>query len=158
MVFDYREHGLRCGRLLLRVMVSLVVSRLVSWSFLACDRHVHVLTQLRVSGHSSRVGEHISRVREHSSRVGEQSFRVGDTALVTVVSLPVVAQQMRLLGRKCSGYSIHLAHLQDFDFPVVAQRFPMVQTFRFFLILLPVAVHVVVVPVVQLLQVPQMQL
>ena len=33
----------------------------------------------------------------------------------------------------------------------------MVQTLRFFLILLPVAVHVVVVPVVQLLLVPQVQ-
>ena len=33
----------------------------------------------------------------------------------------------------------------------------MVQTFRLFLIFLPVAVHVVGVPVVQLLQVPQVQ-
>ena len=45
---------------------------------------------------------------------------------------------------------------KDVDFLVVAQKvFPMVQIFRLFLILLPVAVHVVVVPVVQLLQVSQ---
>ena len=38
MVFDYREHDLRCGGLLLRVMVSLVVSRLVSWSVFGLRR------------------------------------------------------------------------------------------------------------------------
>ena len=61
-------------------------------------------------------------------------------------------------------YTLHLEVpevqliFKDVVFPVVAQKFfPMVQTFRLFLILLPVAVHVVVVPVVQLLQVPQMQ-
>ena len=47
---------------------------------------------------------------------------------------------------------------KDVDFPVVAQRFSMVQTFQLFIEVLPVAVHVVVdVPVVQLLQGPQVQ-
>ena len=67
---------------------------------------------------------------------------------------------------RCRGlvYALHLEvpqvqlFFKDVDFPVVAQRFcPMVQTFRPFLMFLPVAVHVVVVPVVQLLQVPQVQ-
>ena len=47
---------------------------------------------------------------------------------------------------------------KDVDFSVVAQRFFLwSRLFGLFLILLPVAVHVVVVPVVQLLQVPQVQ-
>ena len=97
MVFDYREHGLRFGGLLLRVMMSLVVSKLVSWSVLACNGHVHVLTQ-HVSVDIALVSVNTSRVSENTTpRAGEQSFRVGDTALVTVVSLPVVAQQLRLL-------------------------------------------------------------
>ena len=54
VVFVYREHDLRCGGLLSAknskvsaFMLSLVVSRLVSWSFLVCDGHVHALTQLK---------------------------------------------------------------------------------------------------------------
>ena len=53
VVVVYREHDLRCGGLfsaknskVSAFMVSLVVSRLVSWSFLVCDGHVHALTQL----------------------------------------------------------------------------------------------------------------
>ena len=48
MVFVYREHDLRCGGLFSAknskfsaFIMSLVVSRLVSWSFLVCDGHVH---------------------------------------------------------------------------------------------------------------------
>ena len=56
-----------------------------------------------------------------------------------------------------SGGAAGAAHLQGRSLPRRgAEVFPMVQIFRLFLILLPVAVQVVVdVPVVQLLQVPQ---
>ena len=43
-------------------MVSLVVSRLVSWSSLVCDGHVHALTRLTCQWIQSRVGGHISLV------------------------------------------------------------------------------------------------
>ena len=64
-------------------MVSLVVSRLVSWSFLVCDGHVHALTQLTCQWTQfSCHWTHLSRVVGHSSEVEEQSSRVGDTAVV----------------------------------------------------------------------------
>ena len=57
-----------------------------------------------------------------------------------------------------SGGAAGAVHLQGRCLPRRgAEVFPMVQTFRLFLIVLPVAVHVVGVPVVQLLQVPQVQ-
>ena len=57
-----------------------------------------------------------------------------------------------------SGGAAGAAHLQGRCLPRRgAEGLPMVQIFRLFLILLPVAVHVVVVPVVQLLQVPKVQ-
>ena len=47
---------------------------------------------------------------------------------------------------------------KDVHFPVVAQRFfPWSGLFGFSLFFLPIAVHVVGAPVVQLLQVPQVQ-
>ena len=60
-------------------------------------------------------------------------------------------------------YTLHLEVPQvqfifkDVDSPSWRSGFPMVQTFRLSLIVLPVAVHVVGVPVVQLLQVLQVQ-
>ena len=93
VVFDYREHDLRCGGLLLGqgqqglrdhgVVGGVQAGVLV---VLVCDGHFHALTQLTCQW--TQLSCHISRVREHSSRVGSRALVSEDTALVSLFPCP----------------------------------------------------------------------
>ena len=63
VVFDYREHDLRCDSSVSAIMVPFVVSRLVFWLFLVCDGHVQALHRLFVWWRKEK------RVREGTPRV-----------------------------------------------------------------------------------------
>ena len=114
VVFDYREHDLRCGGLLLGqgqqglrdhgVVGGVQAGVLV---VLVCDGHVHALTQLTCQWTQlSCRWTHLSCRRTQLWSRRDRALVSEDTALMWLFSLPVVVPQMRLLDRSvdpCGG-------------------------------------------------------